>query len=228
MTTLLSKGMRAGLACLAVAGLLGITGGLSGCKSQKRQEAAMQEASELRERTATLEQANRDKDARIAELETRLAGQGTGGAWGQPTEPIIGSPTGLRPENTNPLVDDFVPRGNGEFVATLAGNVLFDSGQAQIKSSARKQLDSIANALKGKYAGASVRVEGHTDSDPIKRSKWGTNEALSQARAEAVAKYLAAKGVSSSRLEAMGMGSAKPKSSKAASRRVEVVVMTTR
>lgn len=226
MTTLLSKGLRAGLACLVVAGLVGVTGGLSGCKSQKRQEAAMQEAAELRERTATLEQANRDKDARIAELETRLAGAGTGGGWNQPAAPT--GPIGF-PMSSDPVTTDgggFVDQGDGNAIATLAGNVLFDSGQAQIKSTARKQLDSIASALKGKYAGASVRVEGHTDSDPIRRSKWGTNEALSQARAEAVVKYLAAKGVSASRMEAVGMGSSKPKSSKAASRRVEVVVTT--
>ena len=40
-----------------------------------------------------------------------------------------------------------------------------------------------------------IRVDGHTDSTPIKVSKWKTNLDLSQARAESVKAYLIKKGV---------------------------------
>ncbi|MBL8764296.1 MAG: OmpA family protein [Phycisphaerae bacterium] len=116
-------------------------------------------------------------------------------------------------------------RTGEDVVITVAGDVLFGSGQATIQAGARKELDSVAAQLKGKYAGHTVRVEGYTDSDPIKKSKFGSNEALSQARAEAVEKYLISKGVSASRISAVGMGSAKPKGTKKDSRRVEIVVL---
>lgn len=112
-----------------------------------------------------------------------------------------------------------------EEVFVVAGDVLFDSGQVSLKSSAKKELDTIANRIKSEHSGQRVRVEGYTDSDPIRKSKWGSNEALSEARAEAVRKYLVSKGISSSRVSAVGMGSAKPKATKKDSRRVEIVVV---
>lgn len=116
-------------------------------------------------------------------------------------------------------------RSGREEIFVVAGDVLFDSGQATLKSSAKKELDSVANRIKSEHNGQRVRVEGYTDTDPIRKSKWGSNEALSEARAEAVRKYLVSKGISSSRVTAVGMGAAKPKATKKDSRRVEIVVV---
>ena len=49
----------------------------------------------------------------------------------------------------------------------------------------RKVVDKVAAALKRDYSGKQIRVEGHTDSDPIKLSKWANNQQLSLARAAA-------------------------------------------
>jgi hypothetical protein len=72
-------------------------------------------------------------------------------------------------------------------------------------------------------------ITGHTDSVPIQRSKWADNNALSQARAEMVAKTLAAGGAPRERLTVKGVGSADPMvspektaSDRAKNRRVEV------
>lgn len=218
----ISKGML-GLFC--VAGL--VMGGLGGCANKKKSDLAMQEAAELRERNATLEQSNRDKDSKIAELESR-------GAL-QPAQPVVitqGAPTQTpapapsnndwsgQQGNDNP----FKSNGHGEMVATLSGSVLFDSGRATLKSSAKKDLDRVVAELKKTYRNASIRVEGHTDSDPIKHSNWHSNDELSQARADAVMRYLSSKGINTDRMTSIGFGSAKPKSTKQASRRVEVIV----
>jgi flagellar motor protein MotB len=70
-------------------------------------------------------------------------------------------------------------------------------------------------------------VEGHTDSDPIKVSQWKSNQELSEARADAVKKYLVSKGVDANSVSTSGLGSSRPKSNdKAANRRVEIVVVT--
>ncbi|MCC6321726.1 MAG: OmpA family protein [Phycisphaerales bacterium] len=104
----------------------------------------------------------------------------------------------------------------------VAGDVLFDSGQATVKAGAKKELDSIASRLRNK---SDIRVEGYTDPKPIKKSKWSSNEQLSEARAEAVRKYLVGKGVPASNISAVGMGSAKPRATDKESRRVEIVVV---
>lgn len=104
----------------------------------------------------------------------------------------------------------------------VAGDVLFGSGSATLKTSARRTLAKVASLLKTKYGSRAVRVEGYTDSDPIRHSRWKSNEELSQARADAVKTFLASQGVH--HVEAVGMGSAHPRATKAQSRRVEIVV----
>ncbi len=198
-----------------VVGLLvaGVMSTLGACNrvSKTDYDAAVNAERELRERNAALEQALREKEARLAEVEQRAASRDAGN-W-------EGGSAGRAPRDSSPQRD---------VVIELAGDVLFDSGQATIKSSAKTRLNEIAQQLNGKYAGRNVRLVGHTDSDPIKKSKWGTNEALSQARAQAVMDYLASRGVSTARMGAQGRGSAEPKGSKAASRRVEVVILGAR
>lgn len=223
-TTKLNRGVSKGM-LVAVLGIAAILGGCSGNKKQS--DLAMQESAELREQNASLTQNARDKDARIAELEEKLANCAPAGVAQQPAPatnwqaPVTAYPAATNYDGGG---QDFVQKPNGDLVATLAGNVLFDSGKTTIKDGAKKQLDRIAREIKTKHRGASIRVEGHTDSDPIKRSKWGSNDALSQARADEVKKYLAKAGVPSSTIDSMGYGSSQPKKTKAESRRVEIVI----
>lgn len=112
-----------------------------------------------------------------------------------------------------------------DVVIEVAGDVLFASGQVSLRKEGKDELDKIAKNLNAKYSSNRVRIEGHTDSDPIKKSKWPSNEALSQARAEEVKKYLSSKGVASDRITTVGLGATKPKATKPASRRVDIVVV---
>lgn len=109
----------------------------------------------------------------------------------------------------------------------VAGDKLFGPGSVSIMAAGKAELDKVASRIKREFPGASIRVEGYTDTDPPNKIKklYPTNEALSLARAQEVEKYLASKGVASGQLEAVGMGAARPKATKAASRRVEIVVI---
>lgn len=107
---------------------------------------------------------------------------------------------------------------------TLASDISFASGQASLKADAKRELDSIASKIKRNHSGADIIVEGHTDSDPVRKSKYGSNDALSKARADAVRDYLVKQGISRNRIDTVGKGSSEPKGSKAASRRVEIIV----
>lgn len=114
---------------------------------------------------------------------------------------------------------------SGEVIVAVAGDVLFDSGRVALKSSAKSTLDQIARVLNDRYSGRMIRIAGHTDSDPIKKSKWKTNERLSAERAMAVESYLAKKGVSGDRMYSAAFGPSQPRGNKKSSRRVEIVVL---
>ena len=115
----------------------------------------------------------------------------------------------------------------GTMTVRVPGDVLFDAGKATVRTQAKTTLDKVAAALKKDYAGKQIRVEGHTDSDPIKLSQWKNNQELSVARADAVKQYLVSKGVDAGMIKTQGFGADKPKSNdKAQNRRVEIVVVT--
>ena len=78
----------------------------------------------------------------------------------------------------------------------------FDISQATIRSRSEPTLDRAIAMLNADTGVDRLRVVGHTDSD----GSTGTNQQLSEARAQAVVDYLVANGVASQRLEAEGRG----------------------
>ena len=118
-----------------------------------------------------------------------------------------------------------VEQGGGQVTVRVPGDVLFEPGKATLRTSSKATLTKIAGVLKSSYAGKSIRIEGYTDTDPIRKSGWKDNLELSQARAAAVLRHLSEQGVSQKQMYAAGFGSAKPRSTKEKSRRVEIVVV---
>ena len=202
----LGIGLAAGLASLL--GACGV--------SEKDYNALKAENEDLRGRTATLEGQQRDKDSQIADLKQQLAAKPTGETWGN--EPS-GAPKG--PKNRTSK------GGSGDVVIEVAGDVLFASGQATLKAEAKKELDKVVKTLNTKYSGHNIRVDGYTDTDTPKKGKFKSNEALSEARANAVREYLVQKGISSNMITARGMGASSSKPTKKDNRRVDIVVLET-
>jgi outer membrane protein OmpA-like peptidoglycan-associated protein len=133
--------------------------------------------------------------------------------------------TAAKPEQIGGLETTVTARGNT--VVHLPSDVFFDPGQATLKQSAKASLDKVVAALKGKFAGKSIVVQGHTDSTPIRVSKWKSNQELSEARAASVKQYLVLQGIVDSRITTKGFGDTQPRSTDLSkNRRVEVVVMT--
>ncbi|RKY23015.1 MAG: hypothetical protein DRP62_06745 [Planctomycetota bacterium] len=118
----------------------------------------------------------------------------------------------------------------GTITVTLPNRILFSPGKAGLKKATSTELDHILSVLQSKYAGKQIDVVGHTDSDPIKKSKWKDNWELSSQRALSVARYLMQRGIAEDKISAVGRGASKPiasnatASGKARNRRVEIVV----
>ena len=118
----------------------------------------------------------------------------------------------------------------GTITVTLPNSILFDSGKASLRQATSTELDHIRSVLRQKYPGKLIDVIGHTDSDPIKKSKWKDNWELSAQRALTVARYLIKRGIPEDKIRAVGCGESRPiasnanASGKAKNRRVEIVV----
>lgn len=198
---------------LVIVGLGGLIGfGLVGCASTggNNEEALLRENRELRDRAYAQTDALNAASARIADLEAEngrisAAGPSTG------FENINGVSTRIN--------------AKGEVVVAIAGDVLFASGKVDLKNASKSTLDRVASVLNSTYRSNNIRIEGYTDSDPIKKSKWGTNERLSAERAMAVETYLVKRGVKNNRVYSAAFGTANSKSTKQASRRVEIVIL---
>ncbi|MGA2536888.1 MAG: flagellar motor protein MotB [Terracidiphilus sp.] len=91
------------------------------------------------------------------------------------------------------------------FVISLKELGFFDSGQAVLLPGAAGKIKRIANVLAGH--GLEIRVEGHSDDQPIHNAEFNSNWELSTARAMAVLLYLVNDaGFDPSKISASGYG----------------------
>jgi flagellar motor protein MotB len=188
------------------------------------------------ERASLLKQ-NQDM---AAQLEQERAARAAAEARAN-TPPIASAPdTGATqapagaPEMGNPLPDATGDVGGGltrgvnemgEATLTISSDVLFDSGKATLKPAARTALDKAAAIIRKEYSGHQLRIEGYTDPNPVRKSGWDDNWDLGSARANAVRKYLATKGVGNMYIASFGDTKLKSTKNLALDRRVEIVVV---
>ncbi len=118
-----------------------------------------------------------------------------------------------------------VTRMGDNITLNMPGNITFRTDSADLNADFFKVLDSVGLVLK-EYEKTIVEVAGHTDST-------GTNEynqALSERRAQTVARYLAGKGVMEQRMITIGTGESRPVATndtvegRALNRRVELTL----
>ena len=116
---------------------------------------------------------------------------------------------------------------------SVAGNVLFSAGSAEVSSRGQGVLRQVADRIKSQNR--DIRVEGHSDNTPVRRTKklypLG-NLQLSGIRALNVAQFLIEKcGLSRKRMSYAGFGAEKPvadngsEQGRSRNRRVEIVVL---
>jgi len=112
-----------------------------------------------------------------------------------------------------------------DLALTVASDLLFNSGSATLRNSASNTLSQVASALNSTYPNQSIVIMGYTDTDQIKKSNFKSNWHLAFDRAWSVRDYLVSKGVNKDRIAIESWGPTKPLSTKAASRRVDIVVV---
>jgi chemotaxis protein MotB len=121
-------------------------------------------------------------------------------------------------------------------IGKLDTDVLFDSGQAELKPAATAMLAELSRVLQRQEAGdLKVMVVGHTDNQRLAgkevRERFASNFHLSTARALAVADQLRRQGLSERRIGVAGFGPHQPVApndepgERQKNRRVEIFVM---
>jgi flagellar motor protein MotB len=176
----------------------------------------------------------RDRDARISELESQAA-RLRGENEELQRRSVTPEPAATVKRENPSLVDDVqkevgdgveVRYSKGRLSMGVDNSVTFDSGSTTLKDSSHRVLRNVANVMKERFAGRRFFIEGHTDTDPIVKSKWRDNMQLSMERADAVRRYLVQQGVPESAIAVVGFGQHEPREAgrKERNRRVEIVV----
>lgn len=122
----------------------------------------------------------------------------------------------------------------GAVSVSLPGAILFDSGQTILRSQCKAMLKKMASIIITEAPNEMVRIEGHTDNDPIskQKEKYKSNWELSTARAAAVLHFFVEEcGIPPTRVYIAGFGQYQPiaennsTTGKAKNRRVEFVII---
>lgn len=228
---------------LVVAGVLGM--GVTGCASS---------GAEWRDRYLEVERDNQDlkgqlsdeRSARATAVSQMEEAQARIGTLDMENE-TLRSQAAVAPAATSTpagsgvadAIRDLQSRGltahetaDGNIAIVLPSDINFSAGSRELTAAGRKALDEVARQLSGQFSGRTVRVEGHTDADPIRKSKFDDNWQLGSERARSVLQYLVDKhAVPGERLVMASRGSMQPvadnksDAGKARNRRVEIVVL---
>lgn len=208
----------------AVAGLLLLPAAI-GCSTSK-----------YHERISSLERDNQMLSQQNQELQSEkraLQGQ----LMQRVQEAPMSAPASM-PARADARVEELRAKGftvdqvDGRTVVKLESGVLFDSGSSTLTKEGKLKLGKLGETLKAEYGSARFRIEGHTDNQPIKRSKFRSNWDLSAERSVSVLEYLTKDaGLSEAKFEVVGYADSCPVADNATeagrkkNRRVEIVIV---
>ena len=194
----------------------------AGCASQAEIQDFQDEIRALREERTQLKKENRGLRTQLEDAQGKLIEANT-----RPVEP---APEQKQYSELDSLGIDYGTR-DGNFMISLPASITFASGSADLSDQGKKALRVVADTLQSEHADGTYWIEGHTDNDPIRKSKWESNRQLSVYRAMAVHRYLVEDGgfaddqfVVAGHGEYLPIGPNDSPTGKARNRRVEIVV----
>jgi chemotaxis protein MotB len=180
-------------------------------------EILNQQIAALRRQLAALEEALNATDQKDKESQTRIADLGSrlNLALAQRVQEL----TRFRSDFFGRLRNVLVGRPEFRVVGdrfVIQSEILFEAGQAALNPAGLPELDKLAAALTEVAREIPpdiawvLRVDGHTDRRPISSAQFPSNRELSAARAIAVVRYLASRGIPENRLLAAGFAEFQP------------------
>ena len=193
---------------------------LGSCASQKALKNYEDEIASLRAERTQLKKENRGLRSQLDDYEIQLL---------EASVPVVVTEVAQYPE-FDQLGIDYGLRG-GNMVISVPAEISFASGKDSLSSSGQNALRTVARTLQSDFPDGIYWIEGHTDSDPIRKSNFDSNRHLSVMRALSVLQFLVDEcGLPDEGFVVAGHGQYLPMaandtgSNKARNRRVEIVV----
>jgi chemotaxis protein MotB len=210
--------------------------------------AAKQEADAAKQQVAQLQQQVTSDDQQVAQLKGALGMAQAQAITDDQKQALDDAKRALQEASERgKLLDDLqakfkkmidaghlkVTTRHGRIVLQLHNDVLFATGEAELKPDGKQAIGEIAATLRG-VGLKRFQVAGHTDSEPITtetKKTYPTNWELSSARAIAVVKLLVSDGVEPNVLSAAGYGPYDPVATNATpdgqskNRRIEITLV---
>lgn len=195
---------------------------LASCASPTTMRQYQDEVRSLREERTQLKKENRDLRSQCESYEAQLA---------EASVKVQEAPAPATNPEFDALGIDYYTDRYGNSVISVASDITFASGKAELTKDGKTALQAVARELNERQSAGAYWIEGHTDNDPIVKSKWGSNRELSVARAMAVLHFLVeACNVPDDKCIVAGHGQYQPiaanddKAGKARNRRVAIVI----
>lgn len=117
-------------------------------------------------------------------------------------------------------------------VIRLQGSYIFKPGSAELTPAAKVKLQKVGALIAKKFILHNMRIEGHTDNQPLRSAQFPSNWELSSARSSAIIRfYISEFGFMPSLFTAVGFADTRPiasnkyESGKTKNRRVEILVL---
>ncbi|WGS52604.1 OmpA family protein [Paraburkholderia sp. D15] len=178
--------------------------------------------------------------AKNRDLEIKALAQRTANKVNVPNAPSAPAPASSSPDAARKqLLSLLAPLQNDRRITiasatqgieiAINARILFNSGDARLLPESFDVLSRIATVLRERSKN-NILVEGHTDNVPIATAKFESNWELSSARAGAVVRFFADKGIEPHRMAAIGRADNFPliigddAAARAANRRVTILV----
>jgi chemotaxis protein MotB len=171
-------------------------------QAQAELTASKEAAAKADEQATTLQEKLAGTQARLQELEKEK-------------NAVVQNHQSLEDEMRTALEskDVTISRLQGKLTVNILDRVLFDSGEADLKSDGAAVLRKVAGIL-DQHTNLQIHGVGHTDNVPIRpgaRNRFASNWELSTTRATAAVRFLVEKaGVDPRRLGALGYGEFRP------------------
>jgi chemotaxis protein MotB len=210
--------------------VLAVLGTTVGCAANRRLQA---ENTQLKDQVKRLSDALSAGDAESASLRDRNAALED--QLANATADVAAMDSELEEMRAKLASKGFdVSVSGGKVIVNLPAKILYASGSALVTDGGKAKLHSLAGELKGSFSDYEIEIQGHTDTDPIVKTKdkYKSNWELSYDRAQNVAYYLMQSGgISPERVHVSAYGQHHPvasnssESGKSQNRRVQVVVM---
>jgi outer membrane protein OmpA-like peptidoglycan-associated protein len=194
-------------------------------KAKQQAAAAQQDAAQAQQAAAQAQQSEAEKAAALAAANADADAARQQAADAQAQAAASAQQNDAQLAAMQAQLDAMQARKTDHGMVITMGDVLFDTGRAQLKPGGTRNLEKLAAFMK-QYPERKVEVEGFTDS--VGNDAY--NEALSQHRADSVRNALVNMGVDPDRVATRGFGESLPVASNATkagrhlNRRVEIVL----